>query len=752
MVKEYKKESRIVDKSSHFRNANAGEIEESIKQLEKKIEKKEALQKDLMKANDTLEKIIRKARNGIIIEDKVEKWISLSKDKIKISMSYLQNLINASQSGIFICDREGWIINLNKNITSMLGYNAKEISQINWLSLFMGGKAFARYKSGKLSCDLNKMWELDKRRLSSTENLIIDKYNETIPVLQSSALLMDTEERPFSIIFLNKDLRKIKRLEDDINTLNVYLENHLPGYEAVRVSRDLKKIFEKDLKETKDHLESIFENSLDAILTTNNSGHVTKINRAFKILTGYQEEELINEHIAKIFPVYGEFTALTGERLFFGDENVNTVIETIGLVFAEGKLSSWEHHLLLKNGKVIPFEANVAVLKDKDGNSIGTVISFRDLTERKKAELELQSAYGELQEAKEFLENIISTSVDGIISTDPYGTIKRINESVERMTGYTKDELQEMHISQLNPHSNDERYQQLRKSLIDKLYKGQKIIGLESLWENKEGDLIPIELNAALLKNKEGEVTGGVIGVRDIRERKKLEEMKNDFISNVSHELRTPLTSIKGSIVNLLDGIPGKINDAQKEYLAIINNESNRLVRLIDDLLDLNNVEARQIKLVPKEIEYISLVAQVVFSLKELAYEKGLFMEMQWPKTEIYLKADSDRVNQILVNLINNAIKFTEQGGVKVIVDNSSNISITTRVKDSGMGIPKNELDKVFDKFYQVYTPHGEKSKGTGLGLSISKSLIEMHGGTIFVKSEEGRGSEFCFTLPTGNA
>ena len=162
--------------------------------------------------------------------------------------------------------------------------------------------------------------------------------------------------------------------------------------------------------------------------------------------------------------------------------------------------------------------------------------------------------------------------------------------------------------------------------------------------------------------------------------------------------------------------------------------------------------QARQIKIVPKEIEYISLVAQVVFSLKELAYEKGLFIELQWPKTEIYLKADSDRVNQILVNLINNAIKFTEHGGIKVIVENSNNTSITTRVKDTGMGIPKNELDKVFEKFYQVYKPHGEKSKGAGLGLSISKSLIEMHGGVIWVKSEEGRGSEFCFTLPTGNA
>ena len=111
-----------------------------------------------------------------------------------------------------------------------------------------------------------------------------------------------------------------------------------------------------------------------------------------------------------------------------GMKVIKKFIQTIEVLFAEGKLSLWEHHLLLKNGKIIPFEANVAVLKDKDRNSIGTLISFRDLTERKKAELDLQQAYSELQEAKEYLENIISTSVDGIIITDPQGTITRVNE------------------------------------------------------------------------------------------------------------------------------------------------------------------------------------------------------------------------------------------------------------------------------------------------------------------------------------
>jgi signal transduction histidine kinase len=221
--------------------------------------------------------------------------------------------------------------------------------------------------------------------------------------------------------------------------------------------------------------------------------------------------------------------------------------------------------------------------------------------------------------------------------------------------------------------------------------------------------------------------------------------------------LRTPLTSIKGSIDNLLDGIPGELNEAQKEYLSIVNVESNRLVRLINDLLDLNKLEARNIQLFPEKIGYIGIAGHVVFNLKEFSKEKELTLEVEWPteinwpEEELHLTADKDRVNQILVNLISNAIKFTAQGGIKVIVESPRNQSITTRVKDTGTGIPGNEIDKVFDKFYQVSTPHAAKSRGSGLGLSITKSLVEMHGGKIWVESEEGKGSEFCFTLPVGD-
>ena len=630
----------------NFKNGKSVKIANSIKQLKKMLKEKEALDKDFDRPTDPMEKIIRRAKEGIIIDDGVEKLTNVSKDRIKISTAHLQNLIDASSSGIFICDREGWINNFNKNITKVIGFNEDEISQLDWVSLFVGRRDLEKHKGGTKVWNMNRMWELDKRRLSSMEDSIINKDGKIVPILQFSALLMDKKEKPFGIIFLNRDLRKKKRLEEDIEKLNDYLENHLPGYETARVSRDLKNIFEKDLKETKDHLESIFENSLDAILTTNNSGHITKMNKAFKSLTGYQEQDLINRHIATIYPFNGEFTSLTGETLRFGEDyspqfnhgkkNSIGVAQTLEVLFTAGKVSRWEHHLLLQNGKVIPFEANVAVLKDRNGNSIGTIISFRDLTERKKAELDLQQAYSELQEAKEYLENIISTAVDGIIIADPQGTIIRVNEAVEKMTCYTPNELQGTHISQLNPNHESEIYYQLR-DMVEKLFKDGRITGFESIWENKHGELISIELNTALLKDKEGTTIGRVIGVRDISERKRIQEveMKSEFIHDISHELRTPLTSIKGSLDNLLDGIAGKLNDAQKEYLEIMNDESNRLVRLINDLLDLNKLEAESISILPEEIDYISLVSQVIYKLKDLAYEKGLAIALECSNKEI---------------------------------------------------------------------------------------------------------------------
>jgi len=728
-------------------------LTEDIKRLDVMLKEKEKLRRRLETSNDKLEDMIRSG-SEIILDDSTNEFVQVEG---KITMSYLSELINNSSSGIFLCDKAGRIADVNNVMLKILKYKRKELIGKHALELISD-----RTKSAINVWNIDYVINHERLKLPQAsysskynENNLLDKNGNLVSVFQCSALIVDEANKPVFAVFLNKELERYSMLEKEIRDLEIYFEDHLSSYEMKELSQDLKISLQKDLRETKEYLENIFQTSCDALVILNNQGFITKINKAATQLMGHKEEELVGKHIIEICPTSGEYVSVTGEKVVADEKTVQRIWEMLEVVFNTGKLSSWCHYLKPKSSRIIPYELSVSLLKDKEGNNIGMVLSFRDLTERKMAELKLNTAYGELQEAKDYLENIISTAVDGIITVDSKGTIIRTNEAVEKMTGYTQEEMKGMHISQLGEQHNEE-YRQSVRNMISRLFQDGKVTEFEATFKKKDGKLVPIEVNLALFRDKSGEIAGGVVGVRDISERKKLEKMKNEFISNVSHELRTPLTSIKGSIDNLLDGIAGGLRDTQREYLDIINNESERLVRLINDLLDLNKLEASSINLFLDEIGYIDIVGMAAYNLRGFAEEKGLNLEVKWPseinwpEEEIQLRADKDRVNQILINLINNAIKFTERGGIEVIIEKPAHQCITTRIKDTGIGIPGDEIGKVFDKFYQVSHPHAAKSKGSGLGLAITKTLVELHGGTIWVESEEGKGSEFCFTLPVG--
>ena len=230
---------------------------------------------------------------------------------------------------------------------------------------------------------------------------------------------------------------------------------------------------------------------------------------------------------------------------------------------------------------------------------------------------------------------------------------------------------------------------------------------------------------------------------------KELDKMKSDFVSNVSHELRTPLTSIKGSVDNMLDGLTGPVNEKQVRYLARIKSNTDRLSRLINDLLDLSRIEAGRIDLQPANLPLATLAGEVAEHLRPLAAEKLIQVEVASPDPGVTAWADRDKVTQVLMNLMSNAIKFTpSHGKVVITVQRNGEGWAEVSVRDTGPGIRPDEAGKIFDKFYQVAQAASQKSKGTGLGLAISKSLVEMHGGTIRVESEPERGSTFSFTLP----
>jgi signal transduction histidine kinase/ligand-binding sensor domain-containing protein len=226
---------------------------------------------------------------------------------------------------------------------------------------------------------------------------------------------------------------------------------------------------------------------------------------------------------------------------------------------------------------------------------------------------------------------------------------------------------------------------------------------------------------------------------------REMDELKSDFVSNVSHELRTPLTSIKGSVDNMLDGITGEINDKQARYLGRVQGNANRLSRLVDDLLDLSRIEAGRLELRPTNVDVAQIGRDVVANLQTLAADKQITLAID-TNGEATAWADADRVHQVLVNLVGNAVKFTPDGGQVDVRVSGDTDEVSAAVSDTGPGIEEEQRLTIFDKFHQV--GQGTDRQGAGLGLAISQRLVELHGGSLHVDSEIGAGSTFTFTLP----
>jgi signal transduction histidine kinase len=229
---------------------------------------------------------------------------------------------------------------------------------------------------------------------------------------------------------------------------------------------------------------------------------------------------------------------------------------------------------------------------------------------------------------------------------------------------------------------------------------------------------------------------------------KELDRMKSDFVSKVSHELRTPLTAIKGAVDLVLREVAGPLTEKQTHYLTRVRSNTQHLAGLINDLLDLSKIEAGRIEVKSSRVSLSGLVHEVVEALRPVAAEKVIALEAIIREPSILVWVDRDKINQVLTNLIGNAIKFTPvQGRVTVSASRNGGESVQVSVSDTGPGVAPDEKEKIFAKFYQVAEANGENSKGTGLGLAIAKALVELHGGKIWVESEEGRGSTFSFTL-----
>jgi len=239
---------------------------------------------------------------------------------------------------------------------------------------------------------------------------------------------------------------------------------------------------------------------------------------------------------------------------------------------------------------------------------------------------------------------------------------------------------------------------------------------------------------------------GVVMVIRDVSREREIDRMKTNFISSVSHELRTPLTSIKAYTATILrdPDMPKKIRN---QFLTIIDEESNRLAKLIEDLLEVSKIESGTAEMSKQNVYIGGVINQVLSALQPLADNKHIRIKYEQQDKFLALAGDKLKIQSVVTNLLNNAIKFTSEFGHVTVSVRRTEYELGISVSDTGVGIPTEALPRIFDRFYRVYRP-GEQISGTGLGLAIVKKIVDMHGGRIEVESDEGQGSTFTVYLP----
>lgn len=335
---------------------------------------------------------------------------------------------------------------------------------------------------------------------------------------------------------------------------------------------------------------------------------------------------------------------------------------------------------------------------------------------------------------KSWLEAILHSTADGLIVFDQENHVTHINPAAEKLLGIEKNQALQDHPSIGQLLAQDREKSRDEMPWVDEAY--------------MESSSKTLKILTDPVLDEEGKLLGYMKTLQDVTLEKEVDKMKTEFISTVSHELRTPLTSIKGYVDLILDGEAGEINEIQSEFLEIVKQNNDRLVELINDLLDVSRMESGRVKMEKEPLWLPEIIREAVVSIENLAKNKDMSITLDIPEGLPLVLADRQRLLRILVNLLSNAIKYTQPKGKLFVSVKPQDGFLATSVRDTGIGIPSEHLDRLFVKFYRVDSSLTSEIGGTGLGLAIVKSIVDLHGGQVWAESEVGKGSTFTFTLP----
>jgi hypothetical protein len=500
--------------------------------------------------------------------------------------------------------------------------------------------------------------------------------------------------------------------------INATLLPSATGVRIVGLCRDIteRKRAEQSLREAEEQFRSLFAATpLPTFLWDLETLQYLEVNDAAVLHSGYSRDELLRMRVTDLLP----------------PEAAPRILSQMQVIRTQSRDRNQGRHRL-KDGRVVDVEVDAHALPFRGRRAVLVVI--QDITERKRT----QQA---LQESEERYRDLAENAAELIQSVSAQGQFLYVNRAWRQTLGYSEGEIARLSITDILSPQHLTPYQQVLVTVMA----GETVNDFETVFVAKNGTQIIVEgsVNCRLVDGK-AVATSGIF--RNVTARREIEKMKNEFVSTVSHELRTPLTSIRGSLGLLAGGLltadPGKA----RRMVDIAVTNTDRLVRLINDILDIERIESGRVKMEKRACEAASLMLQAVDAVRELADKAGVKLEVSPGPGRIL--ADPDRVIQTMTNLLDNAIKFSPQGSTISLNLRRQNGDMLFEVKDRGRGIPADRLTVIFERFQQVDASDRREKGGTGLGLAICRSIVEQHGGRIWVESVLGQGSSFYFTLP----
>ncbi|HET9109030.1 MAG TPA: PAS domain S-box protein [Steroidobacteraceae bacterium] len=466
----------------------------------------------------------------------------------------------------------------------------------------------------------------------------------------------------------------------------------------------------------------------DAVIVTDVSGRVTFLNPVAERLTGWSMSEARGQPFEKVFEIVNEHTGTPVEH------PVAKVLETGGIV-------SLANHtvLITRDGRRVPIDDSGAPVRLANGQLVGIVVVFRDVSERKRAEHE-----------HAWLAALIDSSEDAIISKTPDGIVTSWNPGATRLFGYEPAEIIGKPITTIIP---PELHAQ-EIEILSRLRHGERIEHYETVRVAKDGHRIDVSLTVSPIRSNDGTIMGASKIARDITQRKRNERalreadrQKDEFLATLAHELRNPLAPICAA-AQLLKSAKSLAPEL-RAATAILDRQARQMTHLVDDLLDMSRITSGRIRLHPEPLDLTALLRTVIETYRQSVEMGRHQVVLSTPSEPVHVNGDGIRLTQVLSNILHNAVKYTPPGGRIDIALRAEADQALVSVRDNGMGIPPEMLEHIFEPFAQLDRSFERPDGGLGIGLTLARKLIELHQGRIEARSAgRGQGTEFLIHLP----